>query len=136
VRRILAVPDEQIEAAATVRSGAEVTAATAGERRALQTRGDHAALHELAELERVGGQGQAAITLLRAHLARLPGCVGGATELARILHGLQRFEEAYAVLRPGEGVPGLPAPTVAWLAHLRAHLARQVETDELGAFAR
>lgn len=90
----------------------------------LQASATHAAIHELADLERVSARPDAAIARLRAHLRAMPSCVAAATELARILHDTGHADQALRLLAPAAGVAGLPRDTQAWLRHLR---------DEAGA---
>ena len=85
----------------------------------LQADGSHAAIHELAEIERVSARPDAAIARLRAHLRAMPSCVPAATALARILHDTGHAAEALRLLAPATGAAGLPPDTEAWLQHLR-----------------
>ncbi|MCU1280463.1 MAG: putative rane protein [bacterium] len=89
----------------------------------LEAAGTHEAVHELAEIERISARPGAAITRLRAHLRATPSCVIAATQLARILHDGGHRAEAFRLLAPAGGVPGLPAETEAWYQHLRDETA-------------
>jgi hypothetical protein len=84
----------------------------------LEADGSHAAIHELAEIERVSARPDAAVALLSAHLRAMPSCVPAATLLARILHDTGHAAEAWRLLAPAAGIAGLPPDTEAWLRHL------------------
>ena len=88
----------------------------------LASRQDEASVHELAELERVAGNDDAAIALLVDHLRRAPHCLRGALELVRLLHAKGEYARALRLLAPAAQLEAAPRAVGEWIVHLQRHM--------------
>lgn len=114
--------DDRLQTAATHFFGERYWNAHAARISALLETGGHAAVHELADLERIGDRLASAADRLRNHLLAMPSCIAAATELARIEHDLGRPDLGYRTLTRATGFTKATAGAQAWLGHLRTHV--------------